>query len=129
MKIVIQHLVFFVTLLLTGCALFDENQPLPRSVYGMHSAETISVTATSGFRKPGIHHVPKGTTLRQFLGTAVILPHYRWGAAETFCGCRVLMHSPNGTSEGFQSPGEPTEQQLETVLRDGAIVALMKWNL
>lgn len=129
MKQVIKHLIISIVLLLTGCALLDENRPLPKSVYGVRSTEAISVTATTGFRKPGIHHVPKGTTLRQFLGMAVILPHYRWGAAETFCGCRVLMQSPDGRSEGFQSPGQPSEQQLDTVLRDGAVVALMKWNL
>lgn len=129
MKSFIGHLILSLVLLLTGCALFDKNQPLPKSAYGVRSAGTISVTATSGFRKPGIHHVPKGTNLRQFLGMAVILPHYNWGAAETFCGCRVLMRSPDGSREGFQSPGKPSEQELDTVLRDGAAVALMKWNL
>lgn len=129
MKPAIRHLTLSLILLVTGCALFDKNRQLPKLVYGVRSAETIAVTAKNGFRKPGIHHVPKGTTLRHFLEKAVILPHYRWGHAEFFCGCRVQMQSPDGRSEGFRTPGEPSEQQLDTVLRDRAVVALMKWNL
>ncbi len=113
---------------LSGCYLLDPNLPMPKLEYGCSSQNTISVTAQTGFRRSGVHHVPKGTTLRQFLEIASMLPNRKWGAIEGFCGCRVEQLR-NGQGAGFQIPGRPTETQLDEVLEDGAIVSILKWNI
>jgi hypothetical protein len=112
---------------LSGCYLLDPNLPMPKREYGCSSQNTISVTAQTGFRRPGVHYVSKGTTLRQFLVIASILPNREWGAAEFFCGCRV-QQLRNGQAAGFVTPARPTETQLDEVLEDGAMVSILKWN-
>lgn len=63
--------------LLTSCYVFDANLPSPKAEYGKQTSQTIAVTAGDGFRKPGVHHVPQGTTLRQFIEIAAVLPNRR----------------------------------------------------
>jgi hypothetical protein len=127
-RIQFSTLVVCVIAMLTSCALFDSGRPLPNRTYGKQSNATIAVTAKHGFRRPGLHHVAKGTTLRQFIGIAQPLPGRSWGEGEFFCGCRV-QQLRNGKPTGFQSPGKPTDAQLDDTLTDGAIVSIIKWSL
>jgi hypothetical protein len=113
---------------LPGCYVFDANLPRPKAEYGRRSEQTIAVTALSGFRKPGVHHVPRGTTLRQFLKIAQVLPNRDWGFSEFSCGCRVRQ-SRNGKGAGIFSQAEPSEKQYETSLEDGAEVNVFIWNM
>ncbi|OYW76396.1 MAG: hypothetical protein B7Z37_08680 [Verrucomicrobia bacterium 12-59-8] len=112
---------------LSGCYVFDANLPRPKAEYGQRTEQTIVVTAGSGFRKPGIHHVPRGTTLRQFMKIAQILPNRDWGPEEWYCGCTVKQMR-DGKGAGIFSQAEPSKKQYETRLEDGAEVAVPKWN-
>ena len=111
----------------SGCYVFDATLPRPQAEYGQRSELTIAVKAGHGFRKPGVHHVPRGTTLRQFIKIAQILPNHAWGPAEFYCGCTVKQMR-DGKSAGIFSKAEPSEKQYETRLEDGAEVAVPKWN-
>jgi len=108
----------------------DANLPRPNAEYGHRSKQTIAVTAGSGFRKPGVHHVPRGTTLRQFLKSAQILPKGGWqhfDMSSVNSGCR-LKQFHNGQRTGFLSRGKPSEKQFDTILEDGADVAVLMYN-
>ena len=120
--------ILFFTAILSGCHLVDPSLPCPKREYGHHSKDSIAVTAKDGFRHPGVHHVRRGTTLREFLQIAVLLPDREWGDAEFRCGCRVEQ-SRDGKPTGFLSRAKPTEKQLDTPLEEGAIVSVIKWNL
>lgn len=114
---------------LPGCYVFDANLPRPKAEYGQRSEQTIVVTAGMGFRRPGIHHVPRGTTLRQFLKIAQILPERDWTPGRySICACKVGMIR-NGKGAGFMTALEPSEKEYKTILEDGAKVAVLKQNL
>ena len=113
---------------LSGCYVFDANLPRPKAEYGQRSEQTIAVKAGRGFRKPGVHHVPRGTTLRQFIKIAQLLPNREWGSAESWCGCRVKQIR-HGKGAGIFSQAEPSEKQYETSLEDGAEVDVFIWNM
>jgi len=109
---------------LSGCYVFDANLPRPKVVYGKRGEDTIAVTAGTGFRNPGVHHVPRGTRLGDFIMRASVLPSvlrfprvdYRLGQIR------------DGKGVGFHTT-EPSSSQWETRLEDGAVVEIFKCNI
>ncbi len=109
---------------LSGCYMFDANLPRPKAEYGQSGEHTIAVMAGIGFRKPGVHHVPRGTTLRAFIARAEILPETR-----RFPLIDYHVHQiRDGKGVGFRA-NEPSENQWEARLEDGAIVEVFKCNI
>lgn len=113
---------------MSGCYVFDANLPRPKAEYGQVQANSIAVNALMGFRKPGVHHVPRGTTLRQFLKIAQILPERDWNGQRSFYGCSVSQRRHGKVSGFFAAMGPPSEKEYETVLEDGAHVKVFMLN-
>lgn len=114
-------------LLVLGCHVFDPNLPRPAREYDHGDDDTIAVTVGSGFRMPGVHHVKRGTTVREFLLIARMLadPHIgaEGGQWSLFVGQML-----EGKITGFMSKCMPTLEELDTVLQDRALVKVIKWN-
>ena len=116
------------TVLVSGCYMFDSNLPRPKAVYGRAAEDTIAVTVGRGFRNPGIHHVPRGTTLRQLLKMAPMLPNPERGAELGWWSLKVGQLK-NGKLAEVITDNKPTEKELDTILEDAAQISVIKWNL
>lgn len=115
------------TVFVSGCYMFDSNLPRPKAVYGIAADNTIVVTIGKGFRNPGIHHVPSGTTVRQLLKMAPMLPDPGRGSELGWWSLKVAQIK-KGRATGFISKEEPTEKELDTILEDAAQISVIKYN-
>lgn len=122
------RLLIALSALVSSCYMFDPNLPLPQRSYGQSAENAIAAVVTKGFRKPGTHHVPRGTTVRELLEMAQMLPNPGRGAEAGWWSLKVAQLK-NGNPVGFISRETPTEAELNTILEDGAQVSVIKWNL
>ena len=112
--------------------LFTYPKPLPERIYGRQSGQTIRVRVMVGFKRPGIYHVPQGTTLGELLEMARPLEHIeRDGLPRGFCAIE-LKHTGGGKVRTDRVRGGPRSEQMHLPLREGSeigIVNLVKWTL
>lgn len=116
------------TVLVSGCYMLDSNLPRPQAIYGRVAENTIAVNVNKGFRNPGIHHVQRGTTLRELLKTVPMLGNPGKGSEGGMWSVK-LGQLTNGKPTGFISNFELTDKELDTVLEDGAEISVVKYNL
>ncbi|GEM_PF-3917778 len=96
-------LLLVLTLFVSSCYLFDSNLPFPKREYGPRVENSIAVTATKGFRKPGTHYVSRGTTVREFLEVAKMLPDPGFHSEGGWWSLKVAQLK-NGSPGGFILP-------------------------
>ncbi|MBE2285236.1 MAG: hypothetical protein IAE77_17385 [Prosthecobacter sp.] len=121
------RLLVILTAFVSGCYMFDSNLPRPEGVYGKAAENTISVTLGKGFRNPGTHHLPRGTTVRQLLTMTPMLPNPGGGSELGWWSLKVTQMK-NGRATGFISKETPTEKELDTILEDAAQITVIKYN-
>lgn len=120
-------LLVMLTVFVSGCYMLDSNLPCPKAVYGKAAENTIAVIVGKGFRNPGTHHVPRGTTLRQLLKMAPMLPNPGRGSEAGWWSLKVSQMK-NGRATGLISKETPTEKELDTILEDAAQISVIKYN-
>lgn len=129
-------LVAMACLVNSGCSFLVDSalqpyHPKPRRDYG-NASLPVAVSVGSGFKRPGMYYLPTGSTLK-----TVITQAHLWreiagqGLPNRYCYLQITQVE-NGHKVTFKSNGQPTEQELDQVLTDGAVVEvvhLVKWTL